>query len=328
MKNLNTLLKTRTARLIVTTSIAITIVAGSTQIAAATVNEPSSTLYADPDSPANQVLRTQPTNKVAAAIAAVPQARWFTPDTSTANVRSAVARYVDGAANAGAIPVLVMYAIPGRDCGGYSAGGLPNAAAYAAWIQQVRAGIGTRSAGIIVEPDALTSADCLSTTARDQRYAMLSNAVSQLSAGGNTKVYLDGGHSRWLSVTELARRLRLAGVANAKGFSLNISNFFTTAEEQQYGEQVSTQLSGKRYVVDISRNGRGPAPDAPLNWCNPLGRGLGTNPTLQTTAAHNDANLWIKNPGQSDGTCDRGDPYSGYWFQARAAEMLTLRTTA
>jgi endoglucanase len=141
-------------------------------------------------------------------------------------------------------------------------------------------------------------------------------------------VYLDGGHSRWLSVTELVARLKAAGIQNARGFSLNVSNFYTTAEEQAYGEQVAAKLAGKTYVVDVSRNGRGPAADAPLNWCNPLGRGLGVLPTRQTTAAHNDANLWIKNPGQSDGTCERNDPYSGYWFQDRAAGMVALRATS
>jgi endoglucanase len=281
--------------------------------------------YADPNSPASQIARAQPTNQVAATIAKVPQARWFTPDNSISTIRAAVARYVDGATATSTLPVLTTYAIPGRDCGGFSAGGLQNAAAYKSWIQQLRAGIGTRPAVVIVEPDALTSADCLSATARTARYAMLADAVNQLSAGGTTMVYIDAGHSRWLSVTELVNRLRVAGIQNARGFSLNVSNFYTTAEQETYGEQVSAKLGGKSYVVDVSRNGRGPAADAPLNWCNPLDRGLGVLPTRQTTAAHNDANLWVKNPGQSDGTCDRGDPYSGHWFQARAASMLHLR---
>lgn len=298
---------------------------GPVRSAAAADDPWSRTFYADPNSPANHVLRAQPTNQAAAAIARVPQARWFTPDNSVATIRSAVATYVDGATATSTLPVLTTYAIPGRDCGGYSAGGLPGPAAYKAWIQQLRAGIGTRPAVVIVEPDALTSADCLTVPARNERYAMLADAVAQLSAGGTTMVYLDGGHSRWLSVTELANRLRVAGVHNARGFSLNVSNFYTTPEQQTYGEQVSAQLGGKSYVVDVSRNGRGPAADVALNWCNPLGRGLGVLPTRKTTAAHNDANLWIKNPGQSDGTCNRGDPYSGHWFQERAASMLQLR---
>lgn len=311
----------RIVRLIVVAVTALTMAMGSAQVASAT------TFYNDPNSPAHQILVAQPSNTVAAALANIPQARWFTvPGNTTATVQSAVNSYVTGAVNASAWPVLVTYAIPHRDCGGFSSGGLTTAAEYAAWIAQVKLGIGTRSAAVIVEPDALTSADCLDAPTRALRYSMLANAVSQLSAGGNVLVYLDGGHSRWLSVAELANRYTLAGGASAQGFSLNVSNFYTTAEEQTYGEAVSTALGGKHYVVDVSRNGFGPAPDAPLNWCNPTGRALGINPTTSTTAAHNDANLWVKNPGQSDGTCNRpGDPPSGQWFQARAAEMLANR---
>ncbi|GAA1299055.1 glycoside hydrolase family 6 protein [Saccharothrix xinjiangensis] len=281
--------------------------------------------YADPNSPANQVVRAEPDNQVAATIAGVPQARWFTPDNPVPTIRAAVADYVDGATAAGGLPVLVTYAIPGRDCGSYSGGGLPDAATYKSWTQELRAGIGANPAVVIVEPDALTSADCLADAARTERYGMLADAVAQLGAGGATLVYLDGGHSRWLSVTELVDRLNLAGVRHARGFSLNVSNFYTTSEQEAYGEEVSARLPGKSYVVDVSRNGRGPAPDEPLNWCNPVDRGLGALPTAQTSAAHDDANLWIKNPGQSDGTCERGDPYSGHWFQDRAANMLDFR---
>jgi endoglucanase len=283
--------------------------------------------YADPNSAASQVLRTQPTNTVAATLAKVPQARWFTPDNSVATIRAAVATYVNGAAAANAIPVLVTYAIPGRDCGSFSAGGFTDAATYDAWIAQVNLGIGATPAVVVIEPDALTQAiTCLTPAQQTARYAMLSYAAQTLGAGSNRMVYLDGGHSRWLTATQLAQQLKLAGVQYARGFSLNISNFFVTSEEQAYGEQVATLLGGsKYYVVDVSRNGQGPAPAAPLNWCNPSTAGLGALPTGQTAAAHNDADLWIKAPGQSDGNCAPGQPTSGSWYQASAASMLQLR---
>lgn len=284
--------------------------------------------YADPNSIANQVLRAQPTNTVAATLAKIPQARWFTPDNSVATIRAAVAQYVNGAAATSTIPVLVTYAIPGRDCGSFSAGGLPDATTYDAWIQQLSAGIGTNQAVVVIEPDALAQAtDCLTPAQQTARYAMLSYAAKTLSSGGvNRMVYLDGGHSRWLTPTQLAGRLTLAGVQYARGFSLNVSNFFTTTEEQNYGEQVAALLGGnKYYVVDVSRNGQGPAPAAPLNWCNPSTAGLGQLPTGQTSAAHDDANLWVKAPGQSDGACAPGQPPSGAWYQASAASMLQLR---
>lgn len=281
--------------------------------------------YADPESPAARVAKADPTNRVAATIASVPQARWFTPDNGVKTIKSAVKRYVDGATEAGEIPVLVTYAIPNRDFGGFSSGGFQSPTDYKRWIDQFQLGIGSRYAVVIIEPDALTSADSLPLFYRTSRYSMLAYAVAQTSSGGNTAVFLDAGHSRWLSVDTLVSRLQVSGVEYARGISLNVSNFYFTSEEEEYGERVVEKLPGKTYTVDVSRNGLGPAPEEALNWCNPVGRGLGVLPTRDTDGLHNDANLWIKNPGQSDGTCNRQDPYSGLWFQERAAEMLANR---
>lgn len=284
-------------------------------------------LYVDPDSPAQRALATATPADADSVrtIAAVPQAHWFTESTPVQDVAAAVARYVGGATAAGATPVVVVYAIPGRDCGGFSDGGFGNPQDYRDWIRQVRVGIGGHPAAVVVEPDALVSLDCLDAAGQATRYDLLRDAVTVLAADPGTAVYVDGGHSRWLTAAELAIRLRLAGVAGARGFSLNVSNFFTTAEEVAYGEGVSDALGGKHYVVDTSRNGAGPAPDGPLNWCNPPGRTLGGLPTTDPAGKHADAYLWIKNPGQSDGSCDRGDPTSGVWFAAYAQELVARR---
>lgn len=39
-------------------------------------------------------------------------------------------------------------------------------------------------------------------------------------------------------------------------------------------------------------------------WCNPVGAGLGVRPTSKTNVPLVDAYLWVKTPGQSDGSCD------------------------
>jgi endoglucanase len=49
---------------------------------------------------------------------------------------------------------------------------------------------------------------------------------------------------------------------------------------------------------------------------------LGSAPTTKTAGAHADAYLWIKNPGQSDGECNRGEPTSGVWFSSYAADLV------
>ena len=137
-------------------------------------------------------------------------------------------------------------------------------------------------AAIIVEPDALAMADCLSGDQRQERFDLIRYAVDTLTRNPATAVYVDAGHSRWVSADEMAARLNQVGVGHARGFSLNTANFFTTDEEIGYGEAISGLTNGAHYVIDTSRNGAGPAPDAALNWCNPSGRALGTPPTTAT----------------------------------------------
>ena len=90
-----------------------------------------------------------------------------------------------------------------------------------------------------------------------------------------------------------------------------MSNFFTTAEESRYGDAISALVGGKHYLIDTSRNGNGATADA--QWCNPEGRALGQRPTTSTGNPLVDAYLWIKVPGESDGSCN-GNPRSGTWM--------------
>jgi len=111
----------------------------------------------------------------------------------------------------------------------------------------------------------------------------------------------------------------------------------------EYAATVTAQLQGLMgtatatlpFVLDTSRNGRGVLDvsryaAAPYNqpasaigslksgsWCNPPGAGLGLRPSASTGVPLVDAYLWIKAPGQSDGSCDiaggaRGWDYSAY----------------
>ncbi|MEU2265718.1 glycoside hydrolase family 6 protein [Streptomyces olindensis] len=65
-------------------------------------------------------------------------------------------------------------------------------------------------------------------------------------------------------------------------------------------------VAGKGFVVDTARNGNG-AMDAVgqhVNWCNPAGRRLGIPSSIGVAGA--DYLLWIKYPGDSDGSCGIG----------------------
>jgi endoglucanase len=270
--------------------------------------------YVDPDSAARRQADAWRASRPADAaqmdkIAAQPQAAWF--GGWNADVAGDVRALADRAQAAGRVPVVVAYNIPQRDCGAYSAGGASSESAYKSWVRGLADGIGTRTAAVILEPDALAGLDCLSATDRDRRLALLRDAVAVLSAHPGLSVYLDGGHAGWQTATEMAARLRSAGVADAQGFVLNVSNFISSADNAAYGAQVAAQTDGKHFVIDTSRNGLGAAPGGA--WCNPAGRALGLRPTDATGVSRQDASLWIKHPGESDGACN-GGPAAGQWW--------------
>lgn len=254
-------------------------------------------------------------------VANTPQAYWIDQAFPASTVGGTVSKYTSAAQAAGAIPILTLYGIPHRDCGSFAAGGFATAADYRSWIDSVASGLGSSPAAVIVEPDALAMADCLSAAQRQERFDLVRYAVDTLTRDPAAAVYIDGGHSRWLSAGEAAARLNEAGIGHARGFSINTANFYTTDEEIGYGEAISGLTNGSHYVVDTSRNGAGPAPDAPLSWCNPRGRALGAPPTTATAGGHADAYLWIKRPGESDGSCDRGDPGAGRFVNQFAIDL-------
>jgi endoglucanase len=322
------------------------------------------------------------------------------------------------------VPVLVAYNIPGRDCGGFSAGGAQTTADYEAWIDAFAAGIGNRKAVVILEPDGLglLPSNCGGPNGSypftdDERYTELNYAVDRLEQQPQAIVYLDGTHSSWLNVHDASTRLVQGGVQRAQGFFLNVSNYqytpnlvnygtwiskciaritgtprsddcpdqywnggphpaliadllgewtgvalnrygqwsdtTTTPELNTSGENVrySTTTGATHFVIDTSRNGTGPwkypatypSDAVAQDWCNPPGRGLGLRPTANTGVLLLDAYLWIKVPGESDGSCNRGtaatadpewaaitgkpgfvDPAAGDWFPEQALQLARL----
>jgi endoglucanase len=180
-----------------------------------------------------------------AQMEAVPRAVWFTSGTP-AQVEQQVRQTMAGAARQHAVPVLVAYDIPGRDCAQYSAGGALNQADYQAWISAFAAGVGHGRAVVIVEPDALGNlpSDCggLTTTypfTDAERYAEIQYAVAALEARPHAAVYLDGTHSAWQSVGTITQRLLTAGLQDGQGFFLNVSNYQPTPNLADYGTWIS-----------------------------------------------------------------------------------------
>jgi hypothetical protein len=132
--------------------------------------------------------------------------------------------------------------------------------AYEKWVNGFATGLGQRPAVVILEPDALASLNsCTSDAQRQARLQMLSYAVKTLRSKRD-RVYLDAGHSNWVPAGQMAHRLRAADVAQAYGFSLNVSNYDPTRRETGYAAQLDRDLGmAKRFVIDTSRNGNGSA---------------------------------------------------------------------
>ncbi|WP_394550938.1 glycoside hydrolase family 6 protein [Agromyces sp. MMS24-JH15] len=254
----------------------------------------------------------------AEVISARPMAVWLTPEefppgTVGDEVRDIVAQATDAAA----VPSFVIYGMPGRDCQGQSAGGLATQAEYVRWVEEITAGLSGRQAIIVLEPDSLALGPSCGDTAR--RTELISAAVGSLQ-NSTASVYLDGGHSNWLAPREMADLLEAAGVAHARGFATNVSNMRTTDSELTYAHRVADELGGGAHaVVDVSRNGDGPAVDA--EWCNPPGIALGEDPQKGPIDDVVDALLWIKTPGESDGECNGGPP-AGEWWAEGAIELV------
>jgi endoglucanase len=270
--------------------------------------------WVDPYSNAKKTANAWRTTRPADAlqmdkIANTSGAKWI--GSWNTNVQYDVNNYTTTTTAAGKLPVFVAYNIPQRDCGGLSGGNTTTANAYKTWITGFANGIGTRKAIVVIEPDALPGMDCLSATDQQARVSLLNYAVQQFAAKGNIATYLDAGNPRWKSASTIAKRLISAGVAQANGFSLNVSNFYFTSDNITYGTQVSALIGNRHFIIDTGRNGRGPTAD--YQWCNPTGRALGNRPTTQTGNALVDAFLWIKTPGESDGACN-GNPAAGAWM--------------
>ncbi|MGB3123744.1 MAG: glycoside hydrolase family 6 protein [Pseudomonas sp.] len=309
------------------------VVASLAVLSLPSVARASDTFYINPESTAAQWVRQHPdapgSADIFAAIANVPSALWLTGSSQAIDqLAPRVSRYVAAAASAHATPILVAYNLPHRDCsGGASAGGAADATAYRSWIDHVINGVGGKPAVIILEPDALPDLQCLSPANRDERLALFNYAVSGFKTRApQANVYLDAGNAGWKPAALMAGALNAAGVKDARGFALNIANFYTLDQSRNYAALINSTLSAdhgytKAVVVDTSRNGNGARPG---DWCNPPGRKLG--PLPQSLSADLLA-LWIKLPGNSDGASSpkadcHGGPAAGTFSAALAVRLI------
>ncbi|MEJ3744249.1 glycoside hydrolase family 6 protein [Actinomycetes bacterium KLBMP 9797] len=197
-----------------------------------------------------------------AKMVATPQAVWFNGGTP-AEARAKARETMRAAARQHAVPVLVVYNIPFRDCAQYSAGGALNTADYLAWVDAFASGIGRGRAVVLVEPDGLgiipfytniggheewcqpvdAAGNPQPGASPAERYAALNGAVDRLGRLPNVRTYLDATHSGWLGTPDATERLVKAGVERADGFFLNVSNYQPTPHLQKLGTWISSCLA-------------------------------------------------------------------------------------
>lgn len=278
-------------------------------------------------------------NTLEKAIADGIHSEWVGDWVPTDQVQARIASFVT---RAGGLPfTCAIYAIPNRDSGLYSAGGFPDRASYLAWVQKVRDGSGSAPVWWILEPDALPLSRNFTSTARAERQETLRQAVVILAQNPNAKIFIDC--ATWVPAAEMAGLLGPAGLSVADGFSCNVSNFVATSACTTWAEQVLTELgaagTGKKYVVDTSRNRNGALTTAfPFSepwhrvdpvygqrtWCNPPGRGAGDFPQAPSALPNCAAYLWIKKMGESDGEFPKASenlvyatdaPIAGTWWE-------------
>ena len=244
---------------------------------------------------------------IESAIATKPSAVWFAGQ-GTENIAEQTGALEGAAAYSDQLPVMVAYNITDRDiCAGQSSGGAASDAAYENWVNLFAVGIADRPAVVILEPDALADESCMNSAEISDRDGLLNYAIAQFNQQApETWVYLDAGNPGWLSAATMASYLNSAGLAQAHGFSLNVSSFYTVAQNVAYGNAINADLSAwygytKPFVIDTSRDGNGSNDN---QWCNPQGAKLGATDQVGGGA---EALLWIKDPGESDGDCGTGD---------------------
>ncbi|KLO07098.1 cellulase [Schizopora paradoxa] len=281
-------------------------------------------------------------------------------------------QYLAAASAAGGTQVVqaVIYDLPDRDCAAESSAGEftiadGGAALYEQYIDNIAAQVEANPnvrVVFVVEPDGLANlvtnlsvAKCANAASTYKE--LVSYAISKLQQD-NVWLYLDAGHSGWLgwpaNITPAAQMfaevLQGAGTgATVRGLATDVSNYNLLRgaedpaqspnpnyDEELYINALAPLLQQNnfpsQFIVDQGRSGVSGIRTAEGDWCNVLGAGLGMRPTTDTGNDLIDSIVWVKPPGESDGTsnqtaprydthCGQSDatqpaPEAGTWFQS------------
>ncbi|EGZ12595.1 glycoside hydrolase family 6 protein [Phytophthora sojae] len=207
---------------------------------------------------------------------------------------------------------VVVYGLPNKDCdAGYSNGNgtVKTGAGYEEFITNLTAIVGDRKVLYVLEPDAV---GLLANKGCAVEYGYQSNltmAIARLSENPNAEIYLDVGF--WTLersdtadiVAQIVKELTQAG--RVKGIALNTSNYRSTTQIAELCTNFQTAVGSTdiHCVIDTSRNFQEFANASSTEWCNVRKAGIGAPPTNVTDLDNIDYLVYVKPPGDSDGTC-------------------------
>jgi endoglucanase len=273
-------------------------------------------------------------------LAREPRTRWFGKFT-----RPRMQKKVLGFLNRvrcdqpGTVPQIAILRAESNKCKpGYLGGGPREDRRTRTWYRNFASVIGSARVVIGFEVDSLGTIDCLAPHRRDDRLRLLGYGVDVLSQLPNATIYLEAGASDWEPAERVAKKLRIIGVHQVRGFMLNVTHHDWTSANISYGLEISRLVGDKPFVVNTAHNGRGPlhyrrwinrsrGKWRRINvWCHPGLRGLGPPPTTLTAHPKVDAYLYINRPGYSGGSCNGGPMPVGTWWPERALMYARLAT--
>ncbi len=203
--------------------------------------------------------------RLLAKVALQPRVRWFGGWMPRSEVRSKVRDYITET-QAGNSQTLIQMAIFRLWPNGESHGNDPLTAeaqaAYRAWVDAAARGIRSARVMMILEPDLGAA---LKGWRPAVRLRLAKYAAHVFGALPRTTVYIDGGASDWLTVSQAASLLRSAGVGSVRGFALNATHYDSTVANIRHGRQIvaalaRTGLPNKHFVINTADTGR------PFTW--------------------------------------------------------------
>lgn len=272
--------------------------------------EPGDSGYYRPDTPLTEFIKSNSNHaeiETLKRIDLIPTFVWLNGDRSEAEVVKQVTEHLTKAA--GKVVGFSLYAIPGRDGGNYSAGGVKDMPTYKAYVGAIGYAIqeaGNPRVDVVIETDALG-------LNLPTAYEALNAAVDILRKNSNTKVFLTA--SEWITDTnDMAQRLIGAGVKRAAGVAVNVSGRSVFPDIENYVKDILTKIGDPKlcYLIDTSRNGVKTSGQGEKAWCNTPGTKLGQAPQIFESGPKY-AYAWVKPPFESDGQCEGGPAAGALW---------------